>query len=52
MAIVSIWTECRCPSETTGNHDETVYHEEDCLVGALALADRQPLAEPRPEKDR
>ena len=52
MAIVSIWTECRCPSETTGNHGEAVYHEEDCLVGALALADRQPIAEPRPQEDR
>lgn len=52
MAIVSIWTECRCPSGATGEDDEAVYHEEDCLVGALVLADLQPLAEPPPEEDR
>jgi hypothetical protein len=52
MAIVSMWTECRCPSGQTGNHDEAVYHEEDCLVGALALADCQRLAQPPPEEDR
>ena len=51
MAMVSVWTECRCPAETSGNDGVAVCHEEDCLVGALVLADLQARGEGGPERD-
>jgi hypothetical protein len=52
MGMVSMWTECRCPADTSGDDGEAVCHEEDCLVGALARADRQAFGEAGPEDDR
>ena len=52
MAMVSMWTECRCPVETSGSDGTAVCHEEDCLVGALDLADCPAGGEAEPQEDR